>query len=130
MPHSAELRRQVEQLAVHLMVDDPNSGKGASDRGGWVSDLEKIQRSATAERAVDVAAAAVAMIEAIQVGGDVQQSMARMQQALDDADETSRAASKPPSEDPELLGDFVLESREYLATIESQMLAIERNPAD
>src|SRR5579862_790634 len=34
------------------------------------------------------------------------------------------------AQDPELLGDFILEAREHLATIESQSMALEQNPAD
>ncbi len=34
------------------------------------------------------------------------------------------------AQDPELLNDFILEAREHLATIESQSMALEQNPAD
>jgi two-component system chemotaxis sensor kinase CheA len=36
----------------------------------------------------------------------------------------------PLAQDPELLSDFILESREHLATIESQSMVLEQNPAD
>ena len=32
--------------------------------------------------------------------------------------------------DPELLGDFILESREYLSAIEMQLLTLEQDPAN
>jgi two-component system chemotaxis sensor kinase CheA len=34
----------------------------------------------------------------------------------------------PLNQDPELVGDFILESREHLAAIEAQLLALERDP--
>ena len=34
------------------------------------------------------------------------------------------------AQDPELIADFIFESREHLASIESQMLVLEQNPAD
>lgn len=38
-------------------------------------------------------------------------------------------AANPLAADPELIGDFVTESREHLAAIEAQMLVLEANPA-
>src|SRR6185437_2499311 len=35
-----------------------------------------------------------------------------------------------PANDPELLTDFVVESREHLANIETQLLTLERDPHD
>src|SRR6202000_2777731 len=43
------------------------------------------------------------------------------------------AATPPPASialDPELIGDFILESREHLAQIESQLLTLERDASD
>src|SRR5215467_7886665 len=34
------------------------------------------------------------------------------------------------AQDPELLSDFILESREHLATVESQSMVLEQNPSD
>jgi two-component system chemotaxis sensor kinase CheA len=60
----------------------------------------------------------------------LQTGIVHLQQTLDD--EVRKAASSPaPSlaQDPELLGDFVLESREHLAAIESQLLTLEGDPS-
>lgn len=52
-------------------------------------------------------------------------------QALAAATETATGANPNPlAQDPELLSDFILEAREHLATIESQSMALEQNPAD
>ncbi len=45
------------------------------------------------------------------------------------AEKTARQAN-PLAGDPELLGDFVLESKEHLASIELQLLTLERDPRD
>jgi two-component system chemotaxis sensor kinase CheA len=37
-------------------------------------------------------------------------------------------APLPLNQDPELVGDFILESREHLSAIEAQLLALEQNP--
>src|SRR6476646_6979084 len=39
-------------------------------------------------------------------------------------------SSSSLAQDPELLSDFILESREHLATVESQSMVLEQNPAD
>ena len=41
----------------------------------------------------------------------------------------SPASSNSLAEDPELVGDFIMESREHLSNIENQMLVLEQNPA-
>jgi len=69
------------------------------------------------------AASGVAMAEALQSG------IARLQQILEGAaPEAAPGPSPSLAQDPELMGDFVLESREHLATIESQLLTLEGDP--
>jgi two-component system chemotaxis sensor kinase CheA len=52
---------------------------------------------------------------------------------------TATETAQPPAaasglgalaQDPELLSDFILESREHLATVESQSMVLEQNPSD
>jgi len=40
------------------------------------------------------------------------------------------AAELSLAQDPELLSDFIVESREHLASIETRLLTLERNPRD
>ena len=40
------------------------------------------------------------------------------------------APINPIAQDPELIGDFVMESREHLASIETRLLTLEQNPTD
>jgi two-component system, chemotaxis family, sensor kinase CheA len=50
--------------------------------------------------------------------------------ATDVATIESDASSNPLAADPELLGDFILESREHLTSIELQLLTLDQEPAN
>jgi len=142
VPHSAELRQQIEDLSFQVVVSDPASA-GAPDE--WIAALERIRDLALREQSGELAAAASAIADSLLAGRQgeagaatpsaaapsdtVQAGMVRLQQILDG--ETRSPASQPPpslAQDPELLGDFVLESREHLATVESQLLTLESDP--
>src|SRR5262249_4723657 len=65
--------------------------------------------------------------------------IARLQQAIDDpssiapSSEKTPAASKAPASlaaDPELVTDFLVESRDHLTTIESELLTLEQDPGN
>src|SRR5690242_16936335 len=43
---------------------------------------------------------------------------------------TSAPEGNSLAQDPGLLSDFILESREHLATVESQSMVLEQNPSD
>ena len=49
---------------------------------------------------------------------------------IDSAVPSSSGSGSSLSEDPELLGDFVLEAREHLSVVEAQLLVLEQNPLD
>ena len=135
MPHLEELRRQIEELALRCVVAEPDGDIE------WLPALEKIRDQAAREQAGRVVAAATALIGSLGNGGDaaagggvlseaLQEGVTRLQQALEGE---PRQAASPPlalSQDPELLGDFVLESRQHLADLESQLLVLERDPYD
>lgn len=99
--------------------------------------LERIRDGALRDRADDVALAAERFINAIggPVGPDgitaeLQDGIVKLQQAIDDDALRVENTGLLLSQDPELLGDFVLESREHLAGIEAQVLTIERDPSN
>ena len=134
MTDLVELRRQIEELALQTVVSDPETGTAAAE--GWISALEQIREHA--EGSVSpVAAAASEAIEALRVclaqsenpGDRLQEGITRLQHAVE---EQGKAApvEMPLAQDPELLSDFLLESREHLAAIEAQVLTLERDPHD
>jgi two-component system chemotaxis sensor kinase CheA len=64
--------------------------------------------------------------------------VAGLQEALERASTGARQPMRPPAsvssqslaQDPELVSDFIMESREHLTNIESQLLALEQSPDD
>lgn len=95
--------------------------------------MESIRQGAVGEGAGKVAETARALIESLRSSDAtdltaLQNGIAGLQEATE-----SRPAPKvEPSlgEDPELLTDFVVESNEHLANIESQLLVLEHDPAN
>ena len=65
-----------------------------------------------------------------QLRGPAAETVPHALRALADASDGREAAAAPLAQDPELVSDFVLESREHLATIESQSMVLEQSPAD
>jgi two-component system chemotaxis sensor kinase CheA len=139
MPQSTELRRQIEDFALRLVIGESETGTSASD---WMPALERIRENAKRDRADDVVRAAGTFMDAIReaegpgaagadrLAAELQEGIARLQQAVE-SDAQRPAADDPRlSLDPELMGDFVLESREHLAGIEAQALTIEREPSN
>ncbi|HEY1214957.1 MAG TPA: Hpt domain-containing protein, partial [Bryobacteraceae bacterium] len=89
-----------------------------------VSSVGSAQNAADAEKAISVLLEGLKVLE-----GEV------AKQHLDtdtNPDDTQQEASPAASlaEDPELLQDFVVEAREHLGVMETQLLALEQNPDD
>jgi len=137
MPYSADLRQHIEDLALRLVMGGPDTAAALNE---WITDIERIQRAALAEQAAAVAAAAEEAVRQIRQAADLEgwdggpvlpalpEAIARLQQALEAGEQ---AAGDPQiAQDPELLADFALESREHLAAIESQVLILERDPGN
>ena len=137
MPQSTELRRQIEDLALRLIIGEPETGTSASD---WMPALERIRESARRDRADVVVRAAGTFMDAIReaegpgeagndrIAAELQDGIARLQQAVEVDRQRGATDDLRLAQDPELMGDFVLESREHLAGIEAQVLTIERDP--
>jgi two-component system chemotaxis sensor kinase CheA len=126
MPHPDDLRRRIDDLALRVVMEEPAA------TGQWTAELERIREMALEQDAGPVAAAAASALDAV-LGGPadqarLQQELSRLQSALEGRPEPPAFSS--PAADPELLSDFVLETREHLADIEAQTLALEKDPSD
>lgn len=64
------------------------------------------------------------------VASEIQQGILRLQQSLEDVPRPAEQTTTSLAQDRELLTDFIVESREHLAQIETQVLALERDPSD
>src|SRR5579875_155254 len=121
-----ETRQRVEDLALRLVL----ATGGNQNACAWDEALEAIQKDALREGAADAASAAASILAAIRAAGAqdpgaiLQEGLVRLQRALDEP----RTAEIAIAQDPELLSDFVIESREHLANLESQLLVLEKEP--
>jgi len=142
MTDQTELRQEVEALAMKLVVGDLSS---ETDFGRSLSVLADAVRGVRdrAERGgcQEVARIAGGLCEALRSPGSthgdaisrvLQDGVTAMQQALESWHSAAAMpeASNSLAQDPELLTDFVMESREHLAAIESHCLSLEQNPGD
>ena len=139
MNQSGELRQQVEDLALQLVVGEPQSGTKAS---AWMPALEKISAAATGEHAGRVVTAAAVLGETLRglaqsdsedpsaVYSALQEGVANLQKALEAPAEEIPSPDRSLAQDPELISDFIVESRDHLVNIESQVLTLERDPSD
>ena len=125
------LRERVDDLAMQVLLADAAGASGAGavlDR--VCAELARIDESARAAGWDQTARVARGLAER---GGSLdalREGVARLQQALEEDCRWSGPSESvsPLAQDPELLADFVVETREHLASIERQCLALEQDP--
>src|SRR5262245_9079744 len=123
MPASPELKQQIEDLAFSVVMAHPGSDGTAPD---WSQAILKIRERAVAEQSLAIANVAGSFdYEAL----DPQAAVTRLQQAVE-AESGAQVEPYDLAQDPELLRDFVIESRDNLLAIETQTLKLERQPSD
>lgn len=139
MNQTGELRRQIEDMALQLVVGEPENHEGAS---AWMPVLEQIAQAAAREHATSVVSVAAILGDALQtlaksptsdplaVSSLLQAGVAELQMALEAPAQEIPSQQSQLSQDPELILDFIVESREHLVNIESQVLTLEREPSD
>jgi two-component system chemotaxis sensor kinase CheA len=132
----SDLRAQLEELATDLVLTamEGQSGEGFADQ------FRNLSRRASAEGYLEASRIA------LELAGDVGSELAverleadlnRIRLALE-----APSAPTPPvciqekrsssslAQDPELVSDFVVESREHLDSIEGRLLVLEQNPGE
>ena len=141
MPKMEPLRQQIEDLAIQLLMGDGENAKSEA-APAWSESLEQIRDQALREQAGGIAEIAGTMIETVQrkmaagtSGGpefheELQAGITRLQQAIESPSTGNSGQNESLAQDPELLADFVLESREHLARVETEILKLERDPHD
>jgi two-component system chemotaxis sensor kinase CheA len=128
---NTDLRRGIEDLAIRLVLADEPAGHDAGPPE-WIEDLERLRATAASAGSAALAQEAAGLIAGLGRAGALspEEGITRLQQALDRDEQTAAPAVIPPAADPELLGDFVMESREHLAAIEAQIMTLERDSAN
>ena len=140
MNQPGELRQQIEDMALQLVVGEPENSTNPSV---WIPVLERISAAATREHAESVVGAAAAARggSAGPGTGHFGRPRAAFPPCCRKAWQGSRRPWRRPHRrllrqdrslalDPELMSDFIVESREHLVNIESQVLTLEREPTD
>lgn len=116
------LHENIEALALEVALRDFSSAEHAAP---LLPMLDAIRHEAES-RGLAALAAAVSHVPDCASGW---RDLVGTLQKLDvPAAPVPRAAPAPLNQDPELVGDFILESREHLAAIETQLLALEQYP--
>src|SRR5579885_2675015 len=130
------IRNEIEALAVLLITGDLSH---AAVLGEAVNKAEAVYQGAVSAALEDVTKFAGELVsklsKARQAGGteasldaELHEMISRLQDAA--AKDTPPAPVNALAQDPELVGDFLLESSEHLASIEAQLLTLERDPAN
>jgi two-component system chemotaxis sensor kinase CheA len=113
---------KIDALSTDLILN-PHA---APSREQWLSWLKDVSVAASAGGRTAVASLAEELIRNSEA--DVGGGLERLRVALDNA---NTPASIPAiAEDPELIAEFVTESREHLESIEAQLLVLERESAN
>src|SRR5579884_1767308 len=130
------IRNEIEALAVLLITGDLSH---AAVLGEAVNKAEAVYQGAVSAALEDVTKFAGELVsklsKARQAGGteasldaELHEMISRLQDAA--AKDTPPGPVNALAQDPELVGDFLLESSEHLASIEAQLLTLERDPAN
>jgi len=132
-----ELCKQIEELALQSVLGDAGVA-GSQGVEKWLAALQAIHNLAIQAGASELATIALATHESLAQGepssveaaSRLQEGIARLQRSLEAADTPAEAGPVSLAQDPELLTDFVVEAREHLASLEAQVLNIERDPGN
>ena len=129
------IAERVEKLATDLVI-------GSDTERDWRAPLTELASAAEAAGGKEVASIAKQLAGSV-ASGDVrstleagivqlQSAIAAWERQAADPGQTVRWESEPAplAEDPELISDFIVESREHLDSVEVKLLEIERNPDD
>jgi two-component system, chemotaxis family, sensor kinase CheA len=119
----------IDRLASRLMVEGSDADV--------IPELRSIAQEASEHGATSCAEVANSLLVALETnpadGAEylLNSGIAKLREAIDAAGAQPNT-STPSSfaEDEELIGDFLVEAREHLSTIEGQLLALERSPSD
>ena len=116
----ASLRARVDSLATEVMIGPG----GAESTALLLAQLSGLARAAEAIGLTGIA-------ESLESGQEgLLSGISRLQKRMEEGPKPPAAASHSLAADPELLNDFLVESRDHLTTIEGQLLIIERDPSN
>ena len=119
-PLLATLRQSIEALALDVALRDLSSPERIRSLAPMLAEIRRQAQSA----------GMMALAETASITPDTEpglrDAVSRMQQLITRVETPAAAASL--NQDPELVADFIMESREHLSALESQLLALELDP--
>jgi two-component system chemotaxis sensor kinase CheA len=118
----ALLRQSIEALALEVALRDLSSPERIQALDPMLGQI----RQEAAAAGLPAAAAVAVEIAGATSQQALRDGVCRLQQLA--AESEAPATPVPLSEDPELIADFILESREHLSAVEGQLLALEQDP--
>ncbi len=120
----------VETLAMQVVMgEEAVSSPEAAARS--LVQIEQLARDAGDEQLAQMAAGiagAVSQSSGPPFADTLAEGLQHLQEALGRKPDNESSKGNSLADDPELVSDFILESREHLTTIEAQILAIEQDP--
>jgi two-component system, chemotaxis family, sensor kinase CheA len=133
------LRRQLDLVTAQVLVSGPGFDavtglRILSERANCDGFLETGRVAAALAEQIHLDVAGSAAVQHTAIGNDLERLQNIVESEARKAGSRSGLAAQPVTnslaDDPELVGDFVVESREHLSSIEGQMLTLEQNPGD
>jgi two-component system chemotaxis sensor kinase CheA len=136
------LRARVEDLALQMVLGSDGAGGAGDSLARFASALAEIGETARQQNCRSTVEAVCALERVLRDPGDPASMQASFRHGLTElqrvveAELLGQGARPVPStpsaapslgQDPELLGDFVVEAREHLSAIESQSLVLEQD---
>jgi two-component system chemotaxis sensor kinase CheA len=124
----ASVRKSIAALSLEAALHDLSTPEGMNTLLPMLAQVGKDAKSAGMPALVAMSSATPGTEK------EFLDAISHMQQFVATPAVNPEAKPKAPPEalnqDPELISDFLLESREYLSNVEAQLLVLERNPAD
>ena len=133
------LRDRIDDLSTRLLIEGPGAETSTGGSQTFQAALAELGRQAGEAGYGGAARIAGELSASPPLTADLQEGLARLQQALSDGPGDAAPAPQEPArpktvsalaDDPELVSDFIVESREHLTTIEQRLLTLEREPGD
>jgi two-component system, chemotaxis family, sensor kinase CheA len=132
-----EIARKLDEIATDIIL----TASAPADPHHWAESLAALAVFAKSSNYADVAGLAASLVGSMRASGDsesdddvrseIARGVERLRAALELSQSSVSTAAMPAlADDPELVNDFVSESREHLESIESQVLTLERDAAN
>jgi two-component system chemotaxis sensor kinase CheA len=131
------VRDQVDDLALMLVLCDDSPIASSASLARFAAALANIGTAAERERRTDAAEIAATLKKTIEAGGEpeeledcLRKGIGELQRAVQSEAAGPKAAPAVLAQDSELVGDFIVEAREHLDSVETQALVLEQDPSN